>query len=40
MYSKIRQLILWEELYTEMLQFQQEFKNFGAFFYVIQIIDL
>jgi len=29
MYSKIRQLISWEGLYTEMLQFQYEFKNFG-----------
>ncbi|XP_026812278.1 integrator complex subunit 8 [Rhopalosiphum maidis] len=29
MYSKIRQLISWEGLYTEMLQFQNEFKNFA-----------
>lgn len=31
MYSKIRQLITWEGLYTEMLQFQYEFKNFGLY---------
>lgn len=31
MYSKIRQLISWEGLYTEMLQFQHEFKNFGLY---------
>lgn len=30
-YSKIRQLITWEGLYTEMLQFQYEFKNFGLY---------
>lgn len=28
-YSKIRHLISWEGLYTEMLQFQHEFKNVG-----------
>lgn len=31
MYSKIRQLISWEGLYTEMIQFQYEFKNFGLY---------
>lgn len=34
-YSKIKQLITWEGLYTEMLQFQHEFKNFGLFSYRI-----
>lgn len=35
-YSKIKQLITWEGLYTEMLQFQHEFKNFGLFSYIIK----
>lgn len=33
MYSKIRQLISWEILYTEMLQFQYEFKNYGLYLF-------
>lgn len=31
-HSKIRQMISWEGLFTEMVQFQHEFKNFGNFF--------
>lgn len=36
-YSKIRQLISWEGLYIEMLQFQYEFKNFGLFLHIEQL---